>query len=140
MMSWIINISHRIACQGRPTQQRHESRVRPECSGRYIDGIHEEYDNHQGMGLINLIKSLLLKGKNSLNGALVNNQSVRDLETEYVVVKTMDCSSPHDDHPLSVTLSWYDPPGASNCAHGGQLHDAVDATNREGQIMLGACK
>mmetsp|Transcript_1143 Transcript_1143/g.1729 ORF Transcript_1143/g.1729 Transcript_1143/m.1729 type:complete len:84 (+) Transcript_1143:495-746(+) len=34
-----------------------------------------------------------------------------------VVVKTMDCSSPHDDHPLSVTLSWYDPPGASNCAH-----------------------
>lgn len=71
------------------------------------------YDNHQGMGLINLVASLPLKSANQINAVAVNKRTIRDGDTDTFVVRTKRCNT----KDLSVTLSWYDPPGASNCAN-----------------------
>jgi hypothetical protein len=71
-----------------------------------------EYDNNQGMGLVNLSKSIPIKNVNQLNAVVVNNRALRDGETTTIVIKTKQCSA----NDLSVTISWYDPAGAANCA------------------------
>ncbi len=84
-------------------------------SGKIMEPINP-YDNHQGMGLINLSTSLPLQNANSINAVAVNSRSIRDGETDIFVLKTKQCSGSRNSITgLSVTLSWYDPAGASNC-------------------------
>ena len=70
------------------------------------------YIAKKGMGLINMVKSLPLKNANKLNGVVVNNRALIDGKSDTITIKTKQC--PESD--LSVTISWYDPAGASNCA------------------------
>ncbi len=71
-----------------------------------------EYDNNQGMGLVQLANSFPIRNVNQLNAIAVNNRELRDGETNIFVVNTKQCST----NELSVTISWYDPAGATNCA------------------------
>ncbi len=80
-------------------------------SGQITDNV-IEYDNNQGMGLVNLSNSIPIKNVNQLNAVAVNNHALLDGEKNTIMIKTKRCSS----NELSVTISWYDPAGASNCA------------------------
>ncbi len=83
-------------------------------AGQVMDAV-KEYDNNAGMGLINMKNSLPLQGINDLSAFATNNRSIGDGEIDYIIVKTKACNGSADS--LRVTLAWYDPPGATNCAH-----------------------
>ena len=69
---------------------------------------------NSGFGLINLAKSIPIKTSEELNfnGFAVNNRALENKEKESIVLITKQCES----MDLSVTLSWFDPAGAANCA------------------------
>ena len=83
-------------------------------AGQMMETV-REYDNNAGMGLINMQNSLPLQGVNNLNAVARNNRLIKDGEFDYFIVQTKHCNGSTD--PLRVTLVWYDPPGATNCAH-----------------------
>ena len=84
-------------------------------SGQIMERV-VEYDNNAGMGLINLMNSLPLSGVNDMDAFGINNRPINDGNFDYIIVKTKRCNNNEMD-TLRVTLSWYDPPGARNCAH-----------------------
>lgn len=71
-----------------------------------------EYDNNQGFGMINLVKSIPITKFNDLNAVVINNRSIRDGDTQMITIHIKQCRS----KKTSVTLTWYDPAGAANCA------------------------
>ena len=83
-------------------------------AGQVLERV-KEYDNNAGMGLVNMVNSLPLKGVNDLNGVVVNNRLINDGRFDTILIKTRSSCSSRDW--VRTTLSWYDPPGATNCAH-----------------------
>jgi subtilisin family serine protease len=72
-----------------------------------------EYDNNQGFGLVNLLKSLPLKGRNEISSFAVNDEIINDGQRIFFYVRAMNKWCATKD--LSVTLAWYDTGGASGC-------------------------
>lgn len=71
------------------------------------------YDNNQGFGLVNLLKSLPLNGRNEISSFAVNDEVIKDGQKQYFYVRAMNKWCATKD--LSVTLAWYDVGGASGC-------------------------
>ena len=80
--------------------------------GNILEKVHE-YDNNAGMGLINMVNSLPIKGVNEMNAFIINNLPINDGRSDYVLVKTKTCGGSIDS--IRATLSWYDPAGSVNC-------------------------
>ena len=75
----------------------------------------EPYDNNQGMGLINMVRSLPIQGHNRFKALMQNNEPITDGDKHTFFVKARlgaQCQSPS----LSMTLAWYDKGGANSCA------------------------
>ena len=77
-----------------------------------------EYDNHQGMGLIQLDKTLPIPGHNKFHLIVRNNKVIEDGDYHDIFVQATPgkCSGTSYKHDFSATLTWYDPPGATSCA------------------------
>lgn len=76
-------------------------------------GDTQPYDNIQGFGNSNLMYSLPLQNKNDFGIYVRNNEIIRFAQVHSFNLTTMNldrCSS-----NLSVTLTWYDPPGIIGC-------------------------
>mmetsp|Transcript_18803 Transcript_18803/g.38949 ORF Transcript_18803/g.38949 Transcript_18803/m.38949 type:complete len:971 (-) Transcript_18803:482-3394(-) len=88
----------------------------------------EQYDGNQGFGLVNLLESLPLEGKNSISGHFVNAETLHTggLRTYSLVVDNSDTC----DSPLSVTLVWTDPRVGTFCSVSCVLND-LDLTIRQ---------
>lgn len=70
-----------------------------------------EFDNNQGMGALNLLSTMFVKGANALRMMVRNDKELENRQRHYFYLKA------RRDNELSVTLSWYDPPSASGCTH-----------------------
>ena len=77
-----------------------------------------EYDNNQGMGLIQLDKTLPILGYNKFNAVIKNNAEIADRGIIDIFIMTTPgrCWNKPYKHDFSATLTWYDPPGAISCA------------------------
>jgi len=73
-----------------------------------------EYDFNQRFGRINLLTSLPLSGKNTINAIIKDRKSISNAQedTYNIVISRDDC-----EEPLSATLVWTDPSAASGCAN-----------------------
>ena len=91
---------------------RRLNQVQKVPNGPILENI-EPYDNNQGMGLIQMRDSLPLKTKNDFNVIAIDNYTILDGRRRDILIKAKNskCSSPE----LSVTLAWYDAPGAPGC-------------------------
>jgi hypothetical protein len=95
----------------------------------------QAYDRSQGFGRVNLLQSLPLALKNSINGVFVNSQRIDngDVDKYEVSVGMSGCSD-----PLSATLVWTDPPGSPSCNAGCVLNDLdlfVTKAGRNGRFF-----
>lgn len=67
----------------------------------------EEYDNNQGFGLINLVKTVPLYGKNKINMVVVNEMDIdQEGKQDQILVKVRKGDKCNEDF-LSVTMSYY---------------------------------
>jgi len=91
--------------------------AQPGLEKKFLGDINE-YDNNQGMGLVQLNRSLPLPGKNRINAVVRNNRKITDGEDQdfYIRATPGKCANTSYKHELRVTLAWYDLPGASSCA------------------------
>jgi len=73
-----------------------------------------QYDFNQRFGRINLIESLPLAGKNSINAIIVDRKSLSNNQedTYDISIREAECRG-----PLTTTLVWTDPPAASGCTN-----------------------
>lgn len=76
-----------------------------------------EYDNNQGMGLVQLDKTLPIPGHNKFNAIIKNNAEIsnKSIHDIFVVTTPGTCWNKSYKHDFSATLTWYDPPGAISC-------------------------
>jgi hypothetical protein len=76
------------------------------------------YDSNQGMGLVQLDKSLPIPGHNNFSALIRNNKVIKDRETHDIFIKATPaaCFGKPYKRDFSATLTWYDPPGATSCA------------------------
>jgi len=72
------------------------------------------YDEHQGFGRINLLKSLSLEGKNDMRTKVIDRKQISSGATDEYIF-TIDRSGSCTNADLSVTLVWADPAAASGC-------------------------
>jgi subtilisin family serine protease len=74
-----------------------------------------EYDNNQGMGRLNLLNSVPLKGENDIQLITVNDKRIGngDEDTYDIQIDTSNGC----DADLRVTLAWYDAPGMVGCTN-----------------------
>lgn len=80
-----------------------------------VIGSVAEYDNNQGYGRVNLLKSLPLAGENNVQMRFMNDKGIRNgAKQEYSVDidSSNGCSS-----DLRVTLAWFDAPGSVGCTN-----------------------
>lgn len=91
--------------------------VKPWMEKRLLEVLNE-YDNNQGMGLIQLDKTLPIPGHNNLNAIIRNNMTIKDRTVHDIFIKATPNNCQFDSYKrdFSATLSWYDPPGAMSCA------------------------
>ncbi len=64
-----------------------------------------EYDSNQGMGRVNLLESVPLRGRNEMRMMVVNDKWIGDGERD--VYKVFVDRSDGCDRELSATLAWY---------------------------------
>lgn len=83
-------------------------------AGNVLESV-SEYDNNAGMGLVNMMNSLPIKGLNDMSAVAVNNRPINDGRSDYITVKTKSCGGGSKVDSLRATLSWYDPAGSVNC-------------------------
>ncbi|KAL7536115.1 hypothetical protein ACHAXR_006924, partial [Thalassiosira sp. AJA248-18] len=72
------------------------------------------YDSNQGMGRVNLLNSVPLRGKNNFQMMAVNDKFIVNGETD-VYNFFINKPSGGCDRALSVTLAWYDAPATIGC-------------------------
>ena len=74
--------------------------------GEILDRSLEEYDSNQGVGRLNLLKSVPLRDENSMQMQVVNDKFIvdgnKDVYTFYI-----DRDNCNRDREFSVTLAWY---------------------------------
>ena len=78
----------------------------------------KEYDSNQGMGLIQLDRTLPIRGYNKINAIVRNDKEISDRESHdiYIVATPGTCMDTSYKHDFSATLTWYDPAGSVSCA------------------------
>mgnify|MGYP005864416469 CR=1 FL=1 len=79
------------------------------------------YDTNQGFGRINLVESLPIAGKNSLNAIFVESKQVSSGSIDDYEIKINGKNG--CDEPLSVSLVWTDPPVGPMCDESCVLND-----------------
>ncbi len=91
--------------------------VKPWLEKRLLEELNQ-YDNNQGMGLIQLDKTLPIPGHNTINAIVRNNVIIQDRTVHDIFIKATPGKCKFDSYKrdFSATLSWYDPPGAMSCA------------------------
>ena len=77
-----------------------------------------EYDNNQGMGLVQLDKTLPIPGHNTFNAIVHNNKVIKNTKyiDTFIYSTPYTCTNESYQHDFSVTLTWYDRAGAPSCA------------------------
>lgn len=76
-----------------------------------------EYDSNQGLGLIQLDKTLPIPGHNKINAIVRNKKEIKDKQDQYIYIQSAlwECRNEPYMHEFSATLTWYDPEGAIGC-------------------------
>jgi hypothetical protein len=89
---------------------------RPWLHKRVLETV-SEYDSNQGMGLIQLDKSLPIPGHNNFSALIRNNKSIDDGDFHDIYIKSTPgtCFNKPYKRDFSATLTWYDPPGETSC-------------------------
>jgi len=99
-----------------------------------------EYDSNQGMGSVQLDRSLPLPSKNRIKAIVKNNKSIADGEVQdtYIQATPRKCANQPYKHELRVTLAWYDLPGAASCAKCllNDLDLIIHSVNANGGVVL----
>ena len=117
--------------------------ARPWLTKHLLEELNE-YDNHQGMGLIQLDKTLPIKGHNRINAVVKNNEVIGDGQFHDIFVRATPgkCISTSYRRDFRATLAWYDPPGTSSCAKCllNDLDITVHAVNARGKLINGSEK
>ena len=77
-----------------------------------------EYDYNQGMGLIQLDKTLPIPGHNHIHAVMKNNKEIKDGEYHDIFIRATpsSCIGTSYKREFSATLTWYDPAGSTSCA------------------------
>ncbi len=77
-----------------------------------------EYDDNQGMGLIQLDKSLPIKGHNKISAIVRNDKTIQNRKEVHIFIRSNPAKCVNKPYNLdfSATLAWYDPPGTPSCA------------------------
>ena len=77
-----------------------------------------DYDNNQGMGVVQLDKTLPIPGHNLIKAIIRNNAVIQNKEVVdfFVFTTPGKCVGQPYQHDFSATLAWYDPAGAISCA------------------------
>ena len=117
------------------------SRVQDVQSNNFLETLFP-YDNSQGMGLVNLLSSLPVSGKNTISGVAQNNAIIADGERHYFFVRGTYDLSQCSSVDMSVTLAWYDQ-GAANGSVKALLNDLdvwVQEINWRGNVIRGSKK
>jgi len=86
-------------------------------AGSMLENV-QEYDSTQGMGLVQLDRSLPIAGKNKIHAITRNNKEIMDGEEIDIYIRAQPgkCSNTSYKHDFSATLVWNDPPGAMGCS------------------------
>jgi hypothetical protein len=76
------------------------------------------YDSNQGMGLVQLDKTLPIPGHNVFSALVRNNKVIKDRDVHDIFIRATPgkCFNKPYKHEFSATLTWYDPPGVIGCA------------------------
>lgn len=90
---------------------------RPWIGSQELEEV-SEYDNSQGMGLIQLDNTLPIANHNKINAIVRNNQYIKDGEFHDIFIRATPhkCLGKSYIRDFSATLAWYDAPGSANCA------------------------
>eukprot|EP00588_Corethron_pennatum_P006447 CAMPEP_0194287734 /NCGR_PEP_ID=MMETSP0169-20130528/35380_1 /TAXON_ID=218684 /ORGANISM="Corethron pennatum, Strain L29A3" /LENGTH=648 /DNA_ID=CAMNT_0039034529 /DNA_START=631 /DNA_END=2574 /DNA_ORIENTATION=- len=83
----------------------------------------EPYDQAQGYGLINLIKTLPIRGKNRFNAKVIDLKMIKSGKTHSWLFKITNSTNGenlpnagNECKNISATLTWYDPAGVVGCS------------------------
>lgn len=89
----------------------------PWLEKRLLEQVNE-YDSNQGMGLIQLDKTLPIPDHNKFTAIVRNNEVIQDQDYHDIYVRANPgaCRNTSYKRDFSATLAWYDPSGASSCA------------------------
>jgi hypothetical protein len=76
-----------------------------------------EYDSNQGMGLVQLDRTLPIPGHNKFSALVRNNKVINEGDVHDIFIRATPgkCLNKPYKHDFSATLTWYDPAGASGC-------------------------
>ena len=111
---------------------------RPWLQSKLLEDV-SEYDNNQGMGLVQLDQTLPIPGHNKLHAIVRNNKVIanRKFHDIYIRATPGKCFGTSYKHEFSATLTWYDPAGVSSCAKCivNDLDIMVDWINSKGQVI-----
>ena len=90
---------------------------RPWLPNKSLEDV-SEYDNNQGMGLIQLDQTLPIPGHNKFHAIVRNNKKIFDEKFHDIYIRATPgaCFNTPYKHLFSATLTWYDPAGAESCA------------------------
>ncbi len=89
---------------------------RPWIGSQELEEV-REYDDNQGMGLIQLDNTLPIPDHNSINAIVRNDIDINDGDFHDIFIKATpnECVGTSYIHDFSATLAWYDPAGSTNC-------------------------
>lgn len=111
--------------------------ARPELMKLQLEKV-SEYDHNQGMGLIQLEKTLPIQGHNKINAIVENNMEILegDYHDIYIRATPGKCVGTSYMREFRATLSWYDPPGTTSCVKCllNDLDIMVNKVNAKGQV------
>lgn len=90
---------------------------RPWIGSQELEEV-SEYDDNQGMGLIQLDNALPIPNHNRINAIVRNDEPIKDGEFHDIFIRATPhkCLGRSYIRDFSVTLAWYDPAGSANCA------------------------
>lgn len=110
---------------------------RPWLANKVLSEV-SEYDNNQGMGLVQLDTSLPITGHNRFKAIVRNNKILQDGQFHdiYIRANPMKCLFEPYIRDFSATLAWYDPAGATSCAKClvNDLDITVDVVTAKGNV------
>ena len=111
--------------------------ARPWMHNKLLEEV-SEYDNNQGMGLVQLDQTLPIPGHNKFHAIVRNNKVIADGKFHDIYIRATPgkCWDTSYKHVLSATLTWYDPAGTSSCPKClvNDLDIIVDWITAKGQI------
>jgi hypothetical protein len=114
---------------------------RPWMSTKSLEEV-RDYDNNQGMGLIQLDRTLPIPGHNKFHAIVRNNKEISDGQFHDIYIRATPgkCWGTSYKHEFSATLTWYDPAGAIGCAKCliNDLDISVHWITKQGKVKFGS--